>query len=286
MQARWALRELPAGAWSQTAGFELTTSRLVAGFDPSSSTWLLGTLSSNGHPRVSVIDYDGALLLETASLGNQVVYEIGNPICGHGPGCTMLYSTSEIGGPSLGRIDFVIDSDPTSVYVASSGVFEGQDVYGRAALAPSGLAAFRGVAGWRHFEFGTDDDVSLDPQAPPMFSLRDWPLGLGAYVDQQDALSHRLARPLAVACGNGIIQGSEQCDDGNLEPGDGCDANCRIEPGCDCEGTPPGVSTCDCSGPSTTGMATTGADTTGDSTTDTTDTTGGTTGGTTGTTGG
>jgi cysteine-rich repeat protein len=30
-------------------------------------------------------------------------------------------------------------------------------------------------------------------------------------------------------CGNGIIEVGEQCDDGNLVNGDGCDANCRLE---------------------------------------------------------
>ena len=30
-------------------------------------------------------------------------------------------------------------------------------------------------------------------------------------------------------CGNGILQVGEECDDGNLINGDGCDAYCRIE---------------------------------------------------------
>lgn len=30
-------------------------------------------------------------------------------------------------------------------------------------------------------------------------------------------------------CGNGVIEGSEQCDDGNTEPGDGCDSRCAVE---------------------------------------------------------
>jgi len=31
-------------------------------------------------------------------------------------------------------------------------------------------------------------------------------------------------------CGNGVIEGGEQCDDGGVEPGDACDASCQIEP--------------------------------------------------------
>lgn len=29
------------------------------------------------------------------------------------------------------------------------------------------------------------------------------------------------------SCGNGNVQGSEQCDDGNNNDGDGCDSNCQ-----------------------------------------------------------
>ncbi len=30
-------------------------------------------------------------------------------------------------------------------------------------------------------------------------------------------------------CGNGLIEGTEQCDDGNVDSGDGCDLSCRVE---------------------------------------------------------
>lgn len=32
-------------------------------------------------------------------------------------------------------------------------------------------------------------------------------------------------------CGNGIVEGTEECDDGNLISGDGCSSTCQIEPG-------------------------------------------------------
>src|SRR5688572_24180989 len=38
-------------------------------------------------------------------------------------------------------------------------------------------------------------------------------------------------------CGDEIVQGNEECDDGNRLPGDGCDENCRSEP-------PPPYDTC------------------------------------------
>ena len=33
-------------------------------------------------------------------------------------------------------------------------------------------------------------------------------------------------------CGDGIVSGPEQCDDGNLRSADGCDSYCRLEPAC------------------------------------------------------
>jgi cysteine-rich repeat protein len=41
-----------------------------------------------------------------------------------------------------------------------------------------------------------------------------------------------------VSCGDGLIVGTERCDDGGTTPGDGCDASCQIEPGWDCVGEP------------------------------------------------
>jgi YVTN family beta-propeller protein/cysteine-rich repeat protein len=36
-------------------------------------------------------------------------------------------------------------------------------------------------------------------------------------------------RPVPAGCGNGVIDGDEQCDDGNSVGGDGCAANCTVE---------------------------------------------------------
>lgn len=42
----------------------------------------------------------------------------------------------------------------------------------------------------------------------------------------------QVVRHLA-ACGNGVLEGLEECDDGNTQPGDGCDATCKV-----CAGRP------------------------------------------------
>jgi predicted ribosomally synthesized peptide with SipW-like signal peptide len=53
-----------------------------------------------------------------------------------------------------------------------------------------------------------------------------------------------------VVCGDGIIGGVEECDDANVNPGDGCGSSCYIEPGWQCAGepsvcTPLGETICD-----------------------------------------
>ena len=44
--------------------------------------------------------------------------------------------------------------------------------------------------------------------------------------------------PPAIACGNGIKEQNEACDDGNIVNGDGCSAMCQVELGFQCVGTP------------------------------------------------
>lgn len=45
-------------------------------------------------------------------------------------------------------------------------------------------------------------------------------------------------------CGDGKRASAEQCDDGGVEPGDGCDASCMVEAGYNCEGDVGATSTC------------------------------------------
>ncbi|KAG5285551.1 hypothetical protein AALO_G00004680 [Alosa alosa] len=61
-------------------------------------------------------------------------------------------------------------------------------------------------------------------------------------VDADGRLSE-LSPPLLYShpqpfCGDGLLQGMERCDDGNLLDGDGCSKKCLMEPGFNCEGQP------------------------------------------------
>ena len=61
-----------------------------------------------------------------------------------------------------------------------------------------------------------------------------------AHVPAADARGTGIDRPGGGTCGDGIIERSEQCDDGNTTNADGCSRLCQIEANWDCptEGQP------------------------------------------------
>jgi fibro-slime domain-containing protein len=69
-------------------------------------------------------------------------------------------------------------------------------------------------------------------------------LGLTFVLDTGDcAGDHRIwPAPPVVAptpvCGDGVVAGAEECDDGNTNSGDGCSPLCRLEPSCPASGGP------------------------------------------------
>jgi cysteine-rich repeat protein len=40
-------------------------------------------------------------------------------------------------------------------------------------------------------------------------------------------------------CGNGLTESGEECDDSNVDNGDGCSSECKLEPGWSCVGRNP-----------------------------------------------
>lgn len=55
-------------------------------------------------------------------------------------------------------------------------------------------------------------------------------------ADAPDADAPDQGTPLA--CGDGVVDADEQCDDGNSSSGDGCEASCELTPGWVCIGAP------------------------------------------------
>jgi len=72
-------------------------------------------------------------------------------------------------------------------------------------------------------------DASLDSEVQSLIVPGGAPvyLHIAAVAPTATATLTYVDEPLV--CGDGIQVGPEQCDDGNLEPGDGCDANCQTE---------------------------------------------------------
>ncbi len=68
--------------------------------------------------------------------------------------------------------------------------------------------------------------IALDPVGGPPFP------GSMSFADGSHGVPYVLARGETlspVACGNGILEPPEECDDGNVTNGDGCSAACKIE---------------------------------------------------------
>ena len=85
----------------------------------------------------------------------------------------------------------------------------------------------------------SDTAISLAIQKiiPPMTSVT----FSYAYTLDDVAVTASVACTAPSTCGDGSVDGTEGCDDGNLLPGDGCGPFCTTEPGYDCLGEP---STC------------------------------------------
>lgn len=62
------------------------------------------------------------------------------------------------------------------------------------------------------------------------------------YTLSAGAIAESVACTIPAVCGDGTVEGTEVCDDGNMAAGDGCDGTCDIEPGWGCLGSP---SVCD-----------------------------------------
>jgi uncharacterized repeat protein (TIGR03806 family) len=63
-------------------------------------------------------------------------------------------------------------------------------------------------------------------------------------LDDGDGCSSTCTTELVPFCGDGMLDSGEECDDGNLQPNDGCSALCRLE-----EAAPPGGEPTDPGGP-------------------------------------
>lgn len=95
---------------------------------------------------------------------------------------------------------------------------------------------------------GSSTSPDINPSHPDLVAYWTFDEGRGYVVKDVTGRGHDLVatqppnwevvRYLAV-CGNGILEGLEECDDGDLTDGDGCSAECKIESGWECSKTSP-----------------------------------------------
>jgi cysteine-rich repeat protein len=71
--------------------------------------------------------------------------------------------------------------------------------------------------------FPTDWNVlAINLDIPSSYVASDGTSGIPYFIARGEALT-------PIACGDGVVMGDEECDDGNVVDGDGCSATCRIE---------------------------------------------------------
>ncbi len=80
-------------------------------------------------------------------------------------------------------------------------------------------------------EIGCNDDIDFDAQITTSEMVIEVEMGVPVYVvvDGYQAFGHYELSIEPTICGDGVVTGNEMCDDGNTDPGDGCDASCVWE---------------------------------------------------------
>ena len=98
--------------------------------------------------------------------------------------------------------------------------------------------------------YGTFDNPGIDPLTEGLVAYWKFDEGEGYFVEDSTGLGNELIMSTEPSwmvvewlsvCGNGIVEGNEECDDGNMIRGDGCDLECRVEPGFICSKANPSV---------------------------------------------
>ncbi|MDI1436465.1 DVUA0089 family protein [Polyangium sorediatum] len=79
----------------------------------------------------------------------------------------------------------------------------------------------------------TTTDTAARKLAPGTYYVR-----VEEYQNNAAISAYQLQVTFTALCGNGVITGSETCDDGNTNSGDGCSSSCVVEQGYKCTGAP------------------------------------------------
>jgi cysteine-rich repeat protein len=191
--------------------------RLGAGFSEELETLVVTTLTFDSKAAVALFDEDGNSLGPAGVLTELDAFDVGAPVCS-GSRCLIPYSHPEFGGPNYGVAAVGIDPEYNIVNLLDFEYADDQNSAGRPGYLDE-IAGPLGIGGPSRFLLS--QFPGLFPDLIATNDDTEWPLGVGAWAFD-DQLEYRLMSLRPVVCGNGIVQGTEICDDGNLVLGDGC----------------------------------------------------------------
>ena len=239
---RWAIRGLDGGSWkygyfATPSGPTQVGNRVAVGYDPGRRRFLVVSIEDHGEPYVLLVDAEGEVRA-TASLGREAfpmvyAFDVGRPVCraeGEDSRCVVPYTS---GNHFLLSSDTVLQPGWLEVEL---GVNEGVvlvDQWGPATLEGHGLmdlapgsGELRGVAGEQRF--GLADGEVVPVLENERLAGGDWPLRIGSHAGGGQ-VSYRIVGRRIAACGDGVVDCAEECDDGNTVGEDGCSAQCEVE---------------------------------------------------------
>lgn len=90
-------------------------------------------------------------------------------------------------------------------------------------------------------DFGTEEELHYNGLPAGTYYVV-----IDGYDDQEQGTYKFYVTASTSLCGNGAIDGTEECDDGNTAPSDGCDGTCSVEAGYVCDAAAPSVCTSAC----------------------------------------
>lgn len=90
-------------------------------------------------------------------------------------------------------------------------------------------------------DFGTEEELHYNGLPAGTYYVV-----IDGYDDQEMGTYKFYVTAAESVCGNGMPDGTEECDDGNTAPSDGCDGTCGVEAGYVCDAATPSVCTSAC----------------------------------------
>ena len=221
--------------------------KLSANGDLAWNTFLAGGGASTNGGSCITVDSSGNVYVTGMSNGSwgSPLHAFTGPSDGFAaklaPGGALTWNTF-LGGSGYDNVSgcSVAVDGSGNVYVAGSsssawgsplrGYTSGSDAFAAKLAADGGLV-------WNTFLGGSGTDgggaIALDGRGNIYISGASdatWGSPVHAYIGGTDAFVVAIPDVAPSVCGNGIVEGSEQCDDGNAADGDGCSAACQVEP--------------------------------------------------------